>query len=58
MAIEASAELDGCTPREMYKRVEQTGVLKGLLFDLYDVEHTQSLQHVAEDVLQSLSIRE
>ena len=28
--------------------------VKNLLFDLYDVEHTQSLQNVAEDVVDAL----
>ena len=54
MAIGAAADLMGISPSEMHKRLDKVGLVKNLLFDLYDVEHTQSLQNVAEDVVDAL----
>lgn len=54
MAIGAAADLMGITPSEMYNRLDKVGLVKNLLFDLYDVEHTQSLEYVAEDVVDAL----
>lgn len=44
----------GITPSEMHERLDKVGLVKNLLFDLYDVEHTQSLEYVAEDVVEAL----
>ena len=55
MAIGAAADLMGITPSEMYNRLDKIGPVKNLLFDLYDVEHTQSLEYVAEDVVEALN---
>ena len=54
MAIGAAAALMGITPSEMHNRLDKVGLVNSLLFDLYDVEHTQSLQYVAEDVVEAL----
>ena len=54
MAIGAAADLMGITPSEMHNRLDKVGLVKNLLFDLYDVEHTQSLEYVAEDVVDAL----
>lgn len=54
MAIGAAADRLGITSSEMYERLNKVGIVQGLLFDLYEVEHTQSLQHVAEDVVEAL----
>ena len=54
MAIGAAADLMGITPSEMHNRLDKVGLVKNLLFDLYDVEHTQSLEYVAEDVVEAL----
>ena len=43
MAIEASAKEMSISPMEMRRRL-----------DCYDVMHTQSLRHVAEDVVEAL----
>ena len=43
MAIGAAADLMGITPSEMYNRLDKVGLVKNLLFDLYDVEHTPKL---------------
>ena len=55
MAIGAAADLMVISPSEMHKRLDKVGLVKNLLFDLYDVEHTLSLQHVAEDVVEALN---
>ena len=58
MAIGAAADMLGISPSEMQPRLERAGIVKGLLFDLYEVEHTLSLKHVAEDVIEALKNRE
>ena len=50
MAIEASAKEMRISPMEMRRRLEKVG----LVLDCYDVMHTQSLRHVAEDVVEAL----
>ena len=52
MTIGAAADLMGISMR---KRLDTVGLVKNLLFDSYDVEHTLSLQHVAEDVVEALN---
>ena len=48
MAIEAAA-------MEMHRRLARVGLLRHLLLNYYDVMHTQSLGHVAEDVIEALN---
>ena len=55
MAIGAAADLMGITPSEMYNRLDKVGLVKNLRFDSYDVEQTQSLEYVAEDVVEALN---
>ena len=52
MAIEASAKEMSISPMEMRRRLEKVGLVRRLLLDCYDVMHTQSLRHVAEDVVE------
>ena len=54
MAIEAGAKKMGISPMDMYQRMEKVNLVKRLLLDCYDVMHTQSLKHVAEDVVEAL----
>lgn len=54
MAIEASAKEMRISPMEMRRRLEKVGLVRRLLLDCYDVMHTQSLRHVAEDVVEAL----
>ena len=58
MAFGAAADMLGISPSEMQQRLERAGIVKGLLLDLYEVEHTLSLKHVAEDVIEALKNRE
>lgn len=54
MAVEASAANMGISPSEMYHRLSRVDLVNRLLLDCYDVMHTQSIQHVAEDVSEAL----
>lgn len=54
MAIEAGAKEMKISPMEMYRRLEKVNLLQRLVLDCYDVMHTQSLQHVAEDLAKAL----
>ena len=54
MAIESAAKEMNVSPMEMYQRLLQVGLLQRLILDSYDVMHTQSLKHVAEDVVEAL----
>ena len=54
MAIEASDKEMSISPMEMRRRLEKVGLVRRLLLDCYDVMHTQSLRHVAEDVVEAL----
>lgn len=54
MAIESAAKEMNVSPMEMHQRLLQVGLLQRLILDCYDVMHTQSLKHVAEDVVEAL----
>lgn len=54
MAIEAAAAKLGVSPVEMRRRLVRVDLLQRLIFDCYDVMHTQSLKHVAEDIVEAL----
>lgn len=55
MAIEAAAKKMGISPMEMYNRLKQVDMIERLLFGCYEPLHSQSLKHVAEDVVEALS---
>lgn len=55
MAIEAAAEKMGISSMEMYNRLKRVDLIEQLLFDCYEVLHSQSIKHVAEDVIEALS---
>lgn len=54
MAIEASAKKMNISPMEMYQRLDKVHLIEKLVFGCYDVMHTQSLKHVAEDLVTAL----
>lgn len=54
MAVEASAHKMNISPTEMYQRLKQVDLFQRLVLDCYDVMHTQSLKHVAEDLVEAL----
>lgn len=54
MAIEASAKKADVSGREMYDRLKRQGLIHKRLFRHYDMLHTQSLDWVADDTVETL----
>ncbi len=54
MAIEASAKKVGTTGKSMYDRLKTQGLIHKRLFRHYDQLHTQSLEWVVDDTLETL----
>ena len=52
--IETAARKTGCSTGDMYKRMKRVGFVSGYIIPGYDALHTQSRQHVTEDVLGAL----
>lgn len=53
MCVDATAEAEGCTRREMYERMKAVGLIHGLTTKL-DALHTQSREYVVQDLLKAL----
>ena len=56
--IESAAKMRGVSTTEMYQRMKRVGLIDGFILGCYDGLHTQSRQHVTEDVLGALDIWE
>ena len=56
--IEAAARKLGCSTGELYRRMKAVNLFSDLIYPCYDTMHTQSREHVTEDVLTSLKIRQ
>lgn len=56
--IESAARARNITSPEMYARMKRIGLLDGFILKCYDGLHTQSREHVTEDVLSALDIWE
>ena len=56
--IAAAARKVGCSTSEMYRRMKRVGLIHGFIIPGYDALHTQSREHVTEDVLGALKIWE
>ena len=54
MAIEASARKAHISGKEMYDRLESQHLIHKRLFRHYDLLHTQSLDWVADDTIETL----
>ena len=54
MAIEASAKKANISGKEMYDRLKKQGLIRLRLFKYYDQLHTQSLDRVANDTIETL----
>ena len=54
MAIEASAKKAGTTGKSMHDRLKAQGLIHKRLFRHYDQLHTQSLDWVVDDTLETL----
>ena len=56
--IEAAARKMGCSTGEMYHRMKRVGLIHGFILPGYEALHSQSREHVTEDVLGALKIWE
>ncbi len=56
--IESAARERNMSASEMYIRMKNVGLIDGFILKCYDGLHTQSRQHVTEDVLGALDIWE
>ena len=56
--VETAAKKLNMSTSEMYKRMKRVGLIEGFILKCYDGLHTQSREHVTEDVLGALSIWE
>ena len=54
MAIEASAKRQNVSGREMHRRLKEQGLIHRRLFRHYELLHTQSLDWVVDDTLETL----
>lgn len=53
MCVDATAKAEGCSRREMYRRLRDVGLMHGLTTRL-DPLHTQSKEYVVDDLLTAL----
>lgn len=56
--IESAARKRNVSSAEMYQRMKRVGLIDGFLLKCYEALHTQSRQHVTEDVLGALDMWE
>ena len=56
--IDSASRERNISTNEMYKRMKQVGLIDGFILKCYEGLHTQSRQHVTEDVLGALDIWE
>ena len=56
--IEAAARKLGCSTGQMYRRMKRVGLIHGFIQPGYEALHSQSREHVTEDVLGALRIWE
>lgn len=52
--IEGAAEKLGQDPQETYRRMERVGLISNYIVPCYDTLHTESREHVTDDVVQCL----
>lgn len=56
--VESAARAENVSSAEMYKRMKRVGLIEGFIIKCYESLHSQSRQHVTEDVLGALAIWE
>jgi hypothetical protein len=56
--VESAARQRNISSTEMYQRMKRVGLIDDFILKCYDGLHTQSRQHVTEDVLGALDIWE
>ena len=55
IALEAAAKKMSISPSEMHRRLQKQDLIKKRLFRHYDLLHTQSIQWVADDLIETLT---
>lgn len=56
--IESAARKLNVSSSDMYLRMKRIGFVEGFIFKCYEALHTQSREHVTEDILGALAIWE
>ena len=56
--IETAAKKHNVSTKDMYMRMKRVGLIDGFILKCYDGLHTQSREHVTEDVLGALDVWE
>ena len=56
--VESAARKKNVSTTDMYLRMKRVGLIDGFILKCYEGLHTQSRQHVTEDVLGALDIWE
>ena len=54
LAIEAAAKKMNVSPEEMQQRLKAQNLIEVYIVKYYDVFHTMSLEHVADDTIEAL----
>jgi hypothetical protein len=54
LAIEAAAKKMNMSPEEMQQRLKAQNLIEEYIVKYYDVFHTMSLEHVADDTIEAL----
>ena len=54
LAIEAAAKKMNISPSEMQQRLNAQNLIESYIVKYYEVFHTMSLEHVAEDTIEAL----
>ena len=55
IALEAAARKMNISPSEMYRRLQKQDLIRKRLFRHYDLLHTQSIQWVTDDLIETLT---
>lgn len=58
LCIENCAEKEGISPRTMYQRLDEAGLIHNYLIGCYDTLHTESIHSVTNLVLHTLKRKE
>ena len=56
--VESAARAENMSTSEMYRRMKRVGLIEDFIIKCYEGLHSQSRQHVTEDVLGALAIWE
>jgi len=54
MAIDKAAQKMGIPKKELFLRLEKQNLIHDRLIGMYDLLHTQSLDYVADDIIETL----